>query len=54
MKNDPIVAEVRENRRQLAEKMDFDLKKIISAAHSRQNTSGHRIVSFAREQRLAS
>jgi len=47
MKTDPIVEEVREARRKLAEKFQFDLRKIFADAKSRETTSGHRLVSFA-------
>jgi len=46
MKDDPIVAEVRKNRNILAEKSGFDLRKLVSEAKSREQTSGHRLVTF--------
>ena len=53
MNQDPIVEEVRANRRKLAEKFDFDVKKIVADAKSRQTSSGHRLVSFASQQKKA-
>jgi hypothetical protein len=46
MKSDPIVEEVRDARRKLAEKYQFDIRKIFAAAKSREATSGHHLVSF--------
>lgn len=46
MTSDPIVEEVRNARRKLAEKCQFDIRKIIADAKSREETSGHRLVSF--------
>jgi hypothetical protein len=47
-KRDPVVAEVRANRRKLSEKFGFDVRKLIADARSRQAKSGHRLVSFLR------
>jgi len=44
MKPDPIVEEVRAALRKLAEKFQFDIKKIFADAKSRETTSGHRLV----------
>jgi hypothetical protein len=44
MKTDPIVEEVREARRKLAEKFQFDVKKIFADAKSREATSGHTLI----------
>ena len=46
MKPDPIVEEVRDARRQLAEKCQFDVRKIFADAKSREATSGHPLVSL--------
>ncbi len=46
MKTDPIVEEVRNTRRKLAEKFQFDVKKIFADAKSREAVSGHPLVSF--------
>ena len=47
MKSDPIVDEVREARRRLAEKQQFDVRRIFADAKSREASSGHHLVSFA-------
>lgn len=44
MKPDPIVEEVRAARRKLAEKFQFDIKKIFADAKSREAASGHPLV----------
>jgi hypothetical protein len=44
MKTDPIVEEVREARRKLAEKFQFDVKKIFADAKSREAGSGHPLI----------
>lgn len=54
MKADPIVEEVRANRKALAEKFNFDVRKLITDARSRQADSGHRLVSFILERPKAS
>ena len=54
MKTDPIVAEVRANRKPLSEKFNFDVKKLIADARSRQAASGHHLVSFALDRPRAS
>lgn len=46
MKSDPIVEEVRNARRELAAKFQFDVKKMFADAKSREAISGHRLVSF--------
>jgi len=46
VKTDPIVEEVRNARRKLAEKCQFDVRKIFVDAKSREETSGHRLVSL--------
>jgi hypothetical protein len=43
---DPIVAEVRAIREQLAAKFDFDIRKIMVDAQQRQRSSQARVVSF--------
>ncbi len=45
MKTDPIVDEVREARRKLAEKCRFDVQRIFADARLREETSGHPLVS---------
>jgi hypothetical protein len=54
MKADPIVAEVRKNREQLAERCGFDVKRLIAEAKSRQASSGHHLVSFSLDKPKAS
>lgn len=54
MKSDPIVSEVRKNRKDISAKFGFDLKKIIEDARARQNSSGHHLVSFATANQNAS
>jgi hypothetical protein len=54
MKSDPIVSEVRKNRKEISAKFGFDLKKIIADARSRQNSSGHQLISFATTNQNAS
>ena len=46
MKPDPIVEEVRNARHKLAEKCQFDVRKIFADAKSREATSGHHLVSL--------
>jgi hypothetical protein len=44
MWEDPIVAEVREIRRELAAKFDFDVKAIFADLRKRQGSLGGRLV----------
>ncbi len=44
--NDPIVAEVREQRMKILASYDWDFKKMSCDAMERQFKSGHEIVSF--------
>jgi hypothetical protein len=44
MKTDPIVEEVREARRKLAEKFQFDIREIFADAKSREAASGHPLI----------
>jgi hypothetical protein len=46
MFHDPIVAEVRAIREQLAAQFNFDIRKIVEDAQRRQATSKSKIVSF--------
>ena len=48
MTPDPIVAEVRAIREQLAAQCHFDIREIIADARRRQAQSNSRIVSFQR------
>lgn len=45
MTHDPIVAEVRAIREQIAAKFDFDIRRMIADAQQRQFASGARVVS---------
>jgi hypothetical protein len=51
MTRDPIVAEIRKNREELAARFKFDLKAIIADAQKRQRGRGKRVVSFARTEK---
>jgi len=53
MWKDPIVEEVRSIREKQAESLGFDIRKIIDDAKAKQRTSGHPLVSFAKEKRPA-
>ena len=44
MTNDPIVAEVRAIREQLAAQFDFDIRQMIADAQRRQAASGSRVI----------
>lgn len=52
MMNDPIVDEIRKNRRALARKAKFNLKTIAAQAQKRQKASGHKVVSFQKNRPL--
>jgi hypothetical protein len=45
---DPIIDEIRRNRREIAEQFNYDLKAIIADARGRRKGRGKKIVSFAR------
>jgi hypothetical protein len=51
MPKDDIIDQVRDAREQDAARFDYDLKKIIADARSRQKKSGHRVVSLAPKTR---
>jgi hypothetical protein len=48
MAKDPIIDEVRRNRKEIAERFNYDLRAIVAAAQKRQKAHGRRVVSFAR------
>jgi hypothetical protein len=48
---DPIVAEVRRIRDQLAAKYDYDLKAIFKASRKREKKCGHSVVSFQKDKK---
>ena len=50
---DPIVEEVREARKRLAEKCDHDLKKIVAYIRKREQESGHNVVDLSRKRARA-
>jgi hypothetical protein len=45
---DPIIDEIRRNRKEIAERFDYDLRAIIADAQKRQRARGKKVVSFAR------
>ncbi len=49
MLDDPIVAEVRKARQEIAAKFDNDLSAILEDARKREHLSGHKLVSFEQE-----
>ena len=48
MAKDPIIDEIRRNRKEIAERFDYDLRAIIADAQKRQRARGKKVVSFAR------
>ena len=54
MSYDPIVEEIRKNRKELSARFDFDIKKLIEDVRSRQSSSGHHLVSFAHSKQKVS
>lgn len=46
---DPIVDEVREIKRRLAEKFDYDVRAMLKDAQKRQSRSGRKVVAFSRK-----
>lgn len=46
--NDPIVAEVREQRMKILESYDWDFRKMSLDVIKRQHESGHKVVSFGK------
>jgi hypothetical protein len=51
MAKDPIIDEIRRNRREIAEKFGYDLRAIIADARKRQKARGKKVVSLARTRR---
>jgi hypothetical protein len=47
MNEDPIVAEIRANRKKIAQKYNFNIKEIVDAARFRQKSSKHTLVPLA-------
>jgi hypothetical protein len=48
MSKDPIVGEIRKNRKEIAKQFNYDLRAIIEDARRRQKGRGKKVVSFAR------
>lgn len=48
MAKDPIVDEIRKNRREIAQESGNDLRAIAAEAKKRQEGRGKKVVSFAR------
>ena len=48
MSKDPIIDEIRKNRKAIAEQFNYDLRAIVEDARRRQKGRGKKVVSFAR------
>ncbi len=48
---DPIVAEVRKVKEQLAAKFDFDIAAMLRDVQKREKTSGHKLISLVKAKR---
>jgi hypothetical protein len=48
MAKDPIIDEIRKNRREIAKKFGYDLRAIIADARQRQKAHGKKVASLAR------
>lgn len=48
MTKDPIIDEIRKNRKEIAERFNYNLRAIIMDARKRQKRRGKKVVSFAR------
>jgi hypothetical protein len=53
MCDDPIVAEVRKIRDELAARFNYDVHAIGRDARKRERTSGHKVVNLAAKRRSA-
>jgi hypothetical protein len=51
MAKDPILDEIRRQRREIAERFDYDLRAIIADARKRQKRQGKKVVSLARSRK---
>lgn len=49
MAKDPIIDEIRKNRKEIAEQFGYDLRAIVADARKRQKARGKKVVSFARK-----
>jgi hypothetical protein len=45
---DPIIDEIRKNRKEIAEQFGYDLRAIVTDARKRQKAGGKTVVSFTR------
>ena len=50
MKDDPIVAEVRKNRRAILDSYDWDFERMTRDVMKRQWESGHKVVKAKKKQ----
>ena len=48
MRNDPIVAEIREIRERRSARFDHDIRAIAEDAKKREQDSGRKVVSFSK------
>ncbi len=48
MAKDPIIDEIRKNRKEIAEQFGYDLRAIVADARKRQKAGGKGVVSFTR------
>lgn len=51
MVKDPIIDEIRKNRREIAEQFGYDLRAIVADARKRQKAQGKKVVSFTRNRK---
>lgn len=51
MTKDPIIDEIRKNRKEIAAQFDYDLRAIIADARKRQRTRGKKVISLARRKK---
>lgn len=48
MAKDPIIDEIRRNRKEIAEQFNYDLRAIVADAQRRQRAHRRKVISFAR------
>jgi hypothetical protein len=48
---DPIVAEVRKVKEQLAAKFNFNIEAMLRDVQKREKTSGHKLISLVKQKR---
>ncbi|HPC95310.1 MAG TPA: hypothetical protein PLU87_10225 [Sedimentisphaerales bacterium] len=51
MAKDPIIDEIRKNRKEIAKQFGYDLRAIVADARKRQKAGGKTVVSFTRAKR---